>query len=198
MTNLDPDEHQGHAAHAHGHGHGRHGGDATWSPAELAGFLAGTARPVRQAVDIGCGAGADAVFLAEQGIETTGVDVSADALERARGRAEAHGVQVTWLEADVLALPLQDASVDLVLDRGCLHHVRAADHPSYAAQVARVLRPGGVLLVRDMVRPGHDGPSVSEQSVRAMLTELPLRVASVTTYAAPSGHTALLVAVERT
>ncbi len=185
--------------YAHG-GHGmQHGGGAS-SP-ELAGFLAASGASVRRAVDIGCGTGADAVFLAGQGIATTGVDFSAVAIEHARRRASEAGVDVEWVVGDVLSLPLADASVDLATDRGCLHHVAASDQPRYAAEVARVLREGGTLLIRDLshghVGHGHHGPAVSEDSVRAMIDGLPLEIASIVPFEM-GGRPATMLAVVRT
>jgi hypothetical protein len=50
--------------------------------------------------------------------------------------------------ADVLFAPLQDHSVDLVLDRGCFHYLAAGRRPAYSAEAARVLRPRRPLLLR--------------------------------------------------
>jgi len=60
---------------------------------------------------------------------------------------------VAFVQADVLELPFAQASFDVVLDRGCLHYLRAADRPRYAAEVWRVLCPGGRFLLRLPVRP---------------------------------------------
>lgn len=170
----DWNDHHSHAAEPH------HG--TSTSPPELAGFLAGLADAPRTAVDLGCGTGADAVFLARLGVDVTGVDSSETALDRARERATADGVTVRWLHGDVLQLPLDDASMDLALDRGCLHHVPAADQGRYATEVARVLRPGGTLLVREMNHAGHHAHAVSEESIRAMLVGTSLRLRAVTIY----------------
>jgi ubiquinone/menaquinone biosynthesis C-methylase UbiE len=168
--------------HAAAHDH-----DPASSCAELAGFLAGTATPPRRALDLGCGTGADAVFLAEQGIEVTGIDLSATALTLARERARQHGVSVDWLEGDVLQLPVADGSFDLALDRGCLHHLTRDEQARYAIEVARVLRPGGTLLVREMNQAGHHEHAVSEESLRAMVVGTSLHVRSIVRYVVPGG-----------
>ena len=100
------------------------------------------------ALDVGCGAGAEAVYLATRGFRVIGVDSSSAALERARERAEAAGVDVEWCRGNAFDLPLADASTDLVLDRGCLHTIDREDRPGYAAEIARVLAPGGRYLLR--------------------------------------------------
>jgi len=99
-------------------------------------------------LDVGCGAGVEAVFLAGLGCETVGVDSSREALARARQRAEEAGVAVDWRLGSVYALPVADGWADLVLDRGCLHGIDREDRPDYAAEIERVLLPGGSLLLR--------------------------------------------------
>ena len=116
-------------------------GHTSWTSFELAGFVAGLSELPRTAIDVGCGTGGDAVFLAELGIATTGLDVSDDALDRARERAAAGGVDVTWVEGSALDLPVADASIDLVTDRGCLHHIDERDHARYASEAARSCGP---------------------------------------------------------
>src|ERR1700676_2864379 len=58
-----------------------------------------------RALDLGCGTGANAVWLAQQGFAVVGVDVSPAAVERARRRAEEAGVAVQFVAADLLDLP---------------------------------------------------------------------------------------------
>ncbi len=103
-------------------------------------------------VDLGCGAGREAIFLAEQGCKVIGVDSSAEALTRARAhQAERPGgeaLDVEWRLGSVFAPSVADASVDVALDRGCLHGIEREDRPRYAAAVHRLLRTGGSLLLR--------------------------------------------------
>jgi ubiquinone/menaquinone biosynthesis C-methylase UbiE len=167
--------------------HDHHGGAAE-STSELAGFLAGLSQLPRRAVDLGCGTGADAVFLAQRGITVTGVDRSESALDHAHHRAERHGVTVAWLQADVTQLPLGDSSIDLALDRGCLHHLLPEEQARYAAEVARVLRPGGTLLVREMNRVGHHEHAIDEHGLQAMIAGTPLTIRSVVTYDGAHGE----------
>ncbi len=100
------------------------------------------------ALDIGCGAGREAVFLASCGFRTTGVDLSPTALSIAADRANRAGVRVDWRTGNALALPVPDASIDLATDRGCFHHIDDADRPQFVREVARVLKPGGRFLLR--------------------------------------------------
>ena len=117
-------------------------------PAELAAAVADGLVPAGAAVvDLGCGSGAEAVWLAQQGYAVTGVDGSREALRLARGRAAGAGVEVEWLHASVLDLPLPDDAAGFAFDRGCFHGIEPEDRPLYAAEVARVVAPGGRLLL---------------------------------------------------
>ena len=173
---------------AYAEGTHEHQWDTPWSSPELAGYLAGAVELPRTALDLGCGTGGDAVYLAERGIATTGLDISPVALEHAATRAERSGVDVTWLVGDVLDLPVADASIDLATDRGCLHHVPHEDQATYACEVARILRPGGRLLVREMNEHGRHKHAVTEESLRAMIVGVPLRIVSVVPFDMVGAH----------
>ena len=70
--------------------------------------------PVGRALDVGSGEGADAIWLARQGWQVTGIDISSVALERAREAAAAAGVSVTWQHGDPVRTPFEEGSFDLV------------------------------------------------------------------------------------
>jgi SAM-dependent methyltransferase len=76
--------------------------------AEAAGLSPG------RALDVGCGEGADAIWLARRGWTVTAIDISDVALSRAREAAEAAGVDIEWLCGDALATPLTARSFDLL------------------------------------------------------------------------------------
>lgn len=100
--------------------------------------------PPGKAVDLGCGLGTEAGYLAAAGWAVIGADLSAAAVA---GAARAHPDARSIL-ADVLRLPLADASADLLLDRGCFHYLAHADRHRYAREARRVLRRGGRFLLR--------------------------------------------------
>ncbi len=97
-----------------------------------------------RALDIGCGEGADAIWLDRQGWTVTAVDVSDVAVQRARKAAERTGAAVEWVSGDVLATPLPAGSFDLVsIQYPALP--KAAGEAAVRSLLAS-LRPGGILL----------------------------------------------------
>lgn len=104
---------------------------------------------LRRALDVGCGTGRNALHLAQAGARTTGFDRSPVAVERARERMRAAGADVELLVHDLAdGLPAADGEIDLVLDVFVYkHQVRPAVRARYRAELARVLAPGGRVLL---------------------------------------------------
>ena len=99
---------------------------------------------------MGCGAARNAVPMAAAGAAVIGTDVAAPMLEAARSRVEAAGLtdRVTLVRAPMDALPLGDASIDLVVAHGVWNLARSAAALRRAiAEAARVARPGAGLFV---------------------------------------------------
>ncbi|MDX6619829.1 MAG: hypothetical protein QOK36_2215 [Gaiellales bacterium] len=97
------------------------------------------------ALDVGCGEGADAVWLAQRGWQVTALDVSQVALERGRRAAEAAGVQIEWVHAGLVDARLPPGSFDLV----SVHYPALRRTPGDDAVHAllEAVAPGGTLLV---------------------------------------------------
>jgi ubiquinone/menaquinone biosynthesis C-methylase UbiE len=102
------------------------------------------ALPPGTALDAACGTGRISALLADRGHRIVGVDSSPDMLERARARVPGGQFHL----GDVRGLPVADDAVDLVVCSLALTHV--PDLKPVLAEFARVLRPGGHLLVSDM------------------------------------------------
>jgi len=100
------------------------------------------------ALDVGCGAGREAVFLAQCGFDTIGVDISPKAIEIATERATDAGVKADFRVGSFFELPVDDQSIDFVNDRGALHLVPESERPNFAAEIFRVLKPGGKMFLR--------------------------------------------------
>ena len=149
--------------------------DSTWDRAMLNAFaeLVGPAGPV---ADLGCGPGRIAGYLASLGLDVFGVDLSPGMVEVAR-RA---WPELTFQVGSLLALELADESLAGALAWYSIIHTPPARLPEVFAELARVLVPGGRLLlafqVGDEVRHieqgyGHDGLSLDAYRLRPELIE---------------------------
>ncbi|WP_431975270.1 FAD-dependent oxidoreductase [Micromonospora haikouensis] len=124
--------------------------------AEVAGLPAG------RALDVGCGEGADAGWLAGRGWRVTAVDISATALERAAAHAAAAGPEVAdrieWRHADLRVTPPAEGAYDLVSAQ--FMHLPGAARRELFARLAAAVAPGGTLLIvghhpRDLRTTAH-------------------------------------------
>ncbi|MEW1912474.1 class I SAM-dependent methyltransferase [Kitasatospora sp. NPDC085895] len=102
-----------------------------------------------RALDLGCGPGRNAVFLASRGFEVDAVDLSPAALAWAGDRAREAGVEVRLLCGDAFRLAGTELTgpYELVVDSGCFHHLPPHRRVSYLALLAGVLAPGGHLAL---------------------------------------------------
>ncbi|GHG48384.1 methyltransferase [Flavimobilis marinus] len=96
-----------------------------------------------RALDLGCGPGRNAIWLAQHGFTVDAVDLSPAALVWGRERAEVAGVDVRFVEASIFELGPDFADYDLVYDSGCFHHLPPHRRVSYRWLLERALKPGG-------------------------------------------------------
>lgn len=103
-------------------------------------------------VDLATGAGHTAFALAPYAQEVIAIDITKPMLETARQLAqERHITNIRFLKADVLALPLPDASVECIACRYAAHHFSSL--PQAIKEWMRVLKPGGRLIISDTIAP---------------------------------------------
>ncbi|MGD8751784.1 MAG: class I SAM-dependent methyltransferase [Anaerolineales bacterium] len=101
-----------------------------------------------RAIDLGCGSGDNAIYLAQQGFEVIGVDLSPRAITRAREKAGAAGVSPTFIAGDVTDLKEVSGTFDLVLDYGCLGCVIGLPtREKYAKTLRRLTQPGSKYIL---------------------------------------------------
>ena len=114
---------------------------------------------LRRVVDLGCGAGIDALYIAQQlapGGTVTAIDLAPEMLARAAGATGAAGWlnrdKIRFLAADMERLPLAPECADLVVANASLN--LAADKGRALGEMFRILAPGGRFVARDLVRNG--------------------------------------------
>jgi SAM-dependent methyltransferase len=135
-------------------------------------WLDAGALPVRgRALDVGCGHGRNALYLARCGWAVQALDASPTALAWARERVAASGLPVQLIQGQAQAFRSDDQGpgLDLVYDAGCFHHIAPHRRPGYLAHLAAQLRPGGWLGLVSFRPEGGSGWSDAEVYHRASL-----------------------------
>lgn len=153
-----------------------------------------------RAVDLCCGSGSDAIFLASRGFEVTAIDVAPTALAHARQKADRAKVTVQWLLADVLNPPALKP-FDFIYDRGCYHVVRDQNLAAYLETVRRLSHPGTQFLLLSARHEEQEtnSPGVTEEELRYDFSSLfnvewlrPIRLESNEAGVTPPGWSALM------
>jgi cyclopropane fatty-acyl-phospholipid synthase-like methyltransferase len=108
--------------------------------------VSGRIKPCR-CIDLGCGMGNYSIYLANNGFDVTGIDISLSAIGIARDNAQGKGVQCDFIVADVLYAGDQIQSrFDFAFDWEVLHHVFPQKRKRYVESVFSLLNPGGTYL----------------------------------------------------
>jgi cyclopropane fatty-acyl-phospholipid synthase-like methyltransferase len=124
----------------------------------------------KRVIDVGCGTGDHALFLACAGHEVLGVDLARAAIDRARSKARHRGVQAEFLVWDALRLAELGRTFDSALDVGLFHTLADEERPLYADGLRSALEPNGrcALLCWSERNPWGFGPRrVSRSEIRA-------------------------------
>jgi SAM-dependent methyltransferase len=104
-------------------------------------------QPPGPILDIGCGAGTNVLWLADQGFRATGLDLAPGAIEAANRRARRRRSTATFQQGSAGAMPFGRGTYAAAMDNGCFHAIPLPHRPRYAAEVARVVKPGGAFLL---------------------------------------------------
>jgi SAM-dependent methyltransferase len=121
-------------------------------------------------LDVGCGTGENALYVAGFGNEVWGIDGAPLAIEKAQRRADARGIAATFVVGDALALTDLGRTFDTAIDSGLFHVFPDDDRERYVRGLAAVVNPGGrfFMLCFSEHEPGSDGPRrVTRDEIRA-------------------------------
>jgi len=136
--------------------------------------LAQAGRIAERVIDLGCGTGENALYLATSGLDVVGVDASPEAIRQAREKASRRGIAVTFDIADVLELHDYGEDFDTATDSGVFHVFDDDDRRRYERSVRGTLHPGGRLFVLCFSdrQPGDWGPRrVTQRELRATFAD---------------------------
>ena len=112
-------------------------------------FVAG-----RRVLDVACGEGYGSALLGAAAMQVTGVDIDPHTLAHARATYADRG-NVAFVEGSAAALPVADASIDVVVSFETIEHLEESDQPRMLAEFDRVLAPEGVLILSSPNRPQY-------------------------------------------
>ncbi len=128
--------------------------DTGVTPPELIEFV--TNHPAGRALELGCGTGTNAIYLAQHGWRVIAIDFVSRAIHQAKRKANSCGVTVDFRLQDVTALDNIAPPFDLILDIGCYHSLPDSGQAVYRCNVQRLLRPGGCWLLYAFINVNDD------------------------------------------
>jgi len=105
-------------------------------------FLEAYPKPART-LELGCGEGRNAIFMAGKGIDVTAIDISPAAIQHAQKIAKKRKANVNFLAGDIFKTELTRQGYQFVYDSGCFHHLTPHRRLSYLELLERALAPGG-------------------------------------------------------
>jgi ArsR family transcriptional regulator len=121
-------------------------------------------RPLGRLVDVGTGTGRMIELFGPRSTQAIGIDRSSEMLRLARVKLEAAGIPSSLRQGDMYALPLADSSADTIVIHQVLHYAHSP--ASAVAEAARVLAPGGTLLVVDFAAHGREELRATDAHIR--------------------------------
>ena len=100
-----------------------------------------------RAIDLGCGAGIESIYLSKHGFDVTGIDLSPTAIKLARKRAQTEGAKVEFIRDDLTDLRNVRGTFDFLLDFGALNDLNRKDRDLYVLNVLPLSHPGSQYLL---------------------------------------------------
>ncbi len=143
------------------------------------------------ALDICCGTGSEAIYLAENGFEVSAIDISGEAIKIAEEKAREAKVKVDFRAGSVLEIPFQDSSFGFVNDRGCFHVFAPEYRKWFADEIYRVMKLKGIYLLRCFSdkEPSNWGPyRISKQEIINTFSKFEINIEDITLQGRKGSH----------
>lgn len=143
------------------------------------------------ALDVCCGTGTEAIYLAKNGFEVSAIDISREAIKIAEKKAREARVKADFRVGNVLELPFQDDSFGFVNDRGCFHVFSPEYRKWFADEIHRVMKRGGIYLLRcfSEKEPGNWGPyRISRQEIVRTFSNFEINIEDVILHGKKGSH----------
>jgi cyclopropane fatty-acyl-phospholipid synthase-like methyltransferase len=126
---------------------------------ELELYFSSLEKPPESVLEIGCGTGTNAIWMAQKGCRVVATDLSPSAIDAAMGKQEAAGTAVDFQVSDIIAQnPVAPGSVDFVFDRGVYHVMTPELRRIFIERVSEALTDGGFWLCLAGNADEHRGP----------------------------------------
>ncbi len=117
-------------------------------------------------LELGCGPGRNAIYLAEKGCTVDAVDLSEQSLQWATERAKEKKLTVNFIHNNIFDIKIKDETYDIVYDSGCFHHIAPHRRMGYIHLVKKALKPGGYFAITCFVQGGElGGADISDWEV---------------------------------
>ena len=145
--------------------------DTGITPPEIVAMIESGRVPIGRALDLGCGTGTNAIYLAGKSFEAMGIDISSRAISIAGRKARSADVaqRIRLARGDVTQMTRWVAveSIDFAYDIGCFHGLNSAARDRYVANLLTVLKPNAIYMQYSffMIEPG--GRGVAEDEIEA-------------------------------
>lgn len=121
---------------------------------------------VGNVLELGCGAGRNALFMAQQGCAVKAVDLSEVALQWAKERSAEQRLDIQFVQANLFDLDFPENEYDFIYDAGCFHHIAPHRRIQYVELVHRALKRGGYFALNCFAENGvYGGSNISDWDV---------------------------------
>lgn len=122
-------------------------------------------------LDVGCGTGTDAIYLAKNGFEVKGIDISEKAVKIAESKAQKIGISIDFRLGNVLDMPFENETFEFVNDNGCFHSLQKSVQKTFVKEVSRVMKPRARYLMKCFSEHPSNPHRISQEEVGQCFSE---------------------------